>query len=155
MFNPIPSSALLELEHQQLQSSSMAEIRKNTVRDTTDDFCQECWKDQGLLANDLLHFTCSISFLSHAVLCLSSPRFGSFPVSLQLKILHTRVFGQFAVICTLLGVMGLKDMMDRQGKFVTESEVQERVKQMEQTRSELMDRLDYQAKQNQGRSSKK
>jgi hypothetical protein len=34
-------------------------------------------------------------------------------LSLQLKILHTRVFGQFAVICTLLGVMGLKEMMDR------------------------------------------
>lgn len=33
--------------------------------------------------------------------------------SLQLQILHTRVFGQFAVICTLLGVMGLKEMMDR------------------------------------------
>lgn len=34
-------------------------------------------------------------------------------LSLQLKILHTRVFGQFAVICTLLGIMGLKEMMDR------------------------------------------
>jgi hypothetical protein len=34
-------------------------------------------------------------------------------LSFQLKLLHTRVFGQFAVICTLLGVMGLKEMMDR------------------------------------------
>jgi hypothetical protein len=34
-------------------------------------------------------------------------------VNMQMKILHTRVFGQFAVVCTLLGVMGLKEMMDR------------------------------------------
>jgi hypothetical protein len=34
-------------------------------------------------------------------------------VNMQMKILHTRVFGQFAVICTLMGVMGLKEMMDR------------------------------------------
>jgi hypothetical protein len=34
-------------------------------------------------------------------------------VNMQMKILHTRVFGQFSVICTLLGVMGMKDMMDR------------------------------------------
>lgn len=34
-------------------------------------------------------------------------------LNFQLKILHTRVFGQFAVICTLLGVMGLKEMMDQ------------------------------------------
>lgn len=34
-------------------------------------------------------------------------------LSLQLKILHTRVFGQAAVICSLLGIMGLKEMMDR------------------------------------------
>ena len=70
-------------------------------------------------------------------------------VSLQLKILHTRVFGQFAVICTLLGVMGLKEMMDRQGKFVTEAEVEDRVVQMESTRNELLDRLDFQARQQQ------
>lgn len=70
-------------------------------------------------------------------------------MSLQLKILHTRVFGQFAIICTLLGVMGLKEMMDRQGKFITEGDAEERVLQMESTRSELMNRLDFQAKQQQ------
>jgi len=70
-------------------------------------------------------------------------------VSLQLKILHTRVFGQFAIICTLLGVMGLKDRMDRQGKFITQAEVEERVLQMEETRHTLLDRLEYQASQQQ------
>ncbi len=68
-------------------------------------------------------------------------------VTMQLKILHTRVLGQFTVICTLLGVMGLKEMMDRQGKFVTEAEVEQRVLEMEKTRMDLMDRLEYQAQQ--------
>lgn len=82
-------------------------------------------------------------FLCTGALCVSLLLL----VSLQLKILHTRVFGQFAIICTLLGVMGLKDMMDRNGKFVTDSEVEERVREMEKTRNELLDRLEYQAKQ--------
>jgi hypothetical protein len=43
--------------------------------------------------------------------------------------------------------MGLKEMMDRQGKFITEADVEERVLQMEATRGELMERLDFQAKQ--------
>lgn len=33
--------------------------------------------------------------------------------SLQLRILHTRVFGQAAVLCSLLGTMWVKDRMDR------------------------------------------
>jgi hypothetical protein len=74
-------------------------------------------------------------------------------VSLQLMILHTRVLGQFTVVCTLLGVMGLKEMMDRQGKFITEGQVEERVLQMESTRNELLDRLEYQAKQHQKETS--
>jgi hypothetical protein len=34
-------------------------------------------------------------------------------VNMQMKILHTRVFGQFSVVCTLLGVMGLKASYSR------------------------------------------
>lgn len=34
-------------------------------------------------------------------------------LSLQLKLLHTRVLGQGAVLLSLLGIMGLKEMMDR------------------------------------------
>ena len=40
-------------------------------------------------------------------------RSGKNHLSFSLKILHTRVFGQFAVICTLLGVMGLKEYLDQ------------------------------------------
>lgn len=33
--------------------------------------------------------------------------------TLQMRLLHTRVLGQASVLCTLLGIMALKDMMDR------------------------------------------
>ena len=59
----------------------------------------------------------------------------------QMKIMHTRVFGQFAVITMLLSLMGFKEYMDRSGKFVTETEVQSRIMQMQQSRQELMMRL--------------
>ena len=41
--------------------------------------------------------------------------YGRGHLDMQLRILETRVFGQFAVICTLLGVMGIKATMDAQG----------------------------------------
>ena len=55
--------------------------------------------------------------------------------------MHTRVFGQFAVITMLLSLMGFKEYMDRSGKFVTETDVQARVAQMQQSRAELLNRL--------------
>jgi hypothetical protein len=66
-------------------------------------------------------------------------------LSFQLKILHTRVIGQFAVICTLLGVMGLKELMDRSGRFITEDDVEQRVHLMVTKRKAMMERLEYQA----------
>eukprot|EP00581_Thalassiosira_minuscula_P009425 CAMPEP_0183707712 /NCGR_PEP_ID=MMETSP0737-20130205/4215_1 /TAXON_ID=385413 /ORGANISM="Thalassiosira miniscula, Strain CCMP1093" /LENGTH=281 /DNA_ID=CAMNT_0025935439 /DNA_START=212 /DNA_END=1057 /DNA_ORIENTATION=- len=59
----------------------------------------------------------------------------------QMKVMHTRVFGQFAVISMLLTLMGFKEYMDRSGKFITEDDVQARVAQMQQSRAELMMRL--------------
>mmetsp|Transcript_81455 Transcript_81455/g.236167 ORF Transcript_81455/g.236167 Transcript_81455/m.236167 type:complete len:257 (-) Transcript_81455:118-888(-) len=80
-----------------------------------------------------------------AVVAIFYGKSGKEHLSLQLKILHTRVFGQFTVVCTLLGVMGLKDMMDKQGKFITQAQVEQRVLEMEKTRSSLLERLEYQA----------
>ena len=68
-------------------------------------------------------------------------RTGKEHLSMQLKILHTRVFGQFAIICTLLGVMGIKSVMDHQGRFVTDEEVEQRVAEMQATRIRLLDRI--------------
>jgi len=64
--------------------------------------------------------------------------------SMQMRILHTRVFGQFAVICTLLGVMSLKEVMDRYGRYVTEDEIEARIREMEATRTQLVTRSEYQ-----------
>jgi len=64
---------------------------------------------------------------------------------LSMKILHTRVLGQFTVICTLLGVMGMKEIMDSQGRYITEDEVEERVAEMTKTRQELLQRLTKEA----------
>lgn len=69
-------------------------------------------------------------------------RTGKEHLSMQLKILHTRVYGQFAVICTLLGVMGLKSVVDHQGRYVTEEEVEKRVEEMQATRTRLLHRID-------------
>lgn len=33
--------------------------------------------------------------------------------TLQMRLLHTRVLGQASVLCTLMGIMALKDMMDK------------------------------------------
>lgn len=58
-----------------------------------------------------------------------------------MKIMHTRVIGQFAVISMLLSLMSFKEYMDRCGKFITEEDVEARVAQMQQSRAELLMRL--------------
>ena len=68
-------------------------------------------------------------------------RSGQEHLQLQMKVMHTRVMGQFAVISMLLTLMGFKEYMDRSGKFVTEADVQARVAQMQQSRAELLLRL--------------
>jgi hypothetical protein len=74
-------------------------------------------------------------------------RNGKAHLSLQMKLLHTRVMGQFAVLCTLLSVMAVKGFMDSSGKFVTEAEINEKVENMVSQRHLLIDRLEYQAQQ--------
>lgn len=68
-------------------------------------------------------------------------REGQQHLQLQSKLMHTRVFGQFAVITMLLTLMGFKEYMDTSGKFITEDDVQARVAQMQQSRAELLMRL--------------
>ncbi|CAJ1967448.1 unnamed protein product [Cylindrotheca closterium] len=64
----------------------------------------------------------------------------------QLKILHTRVFGQATVIATLLGIMALKEMMDRGGRYITDEQVEERVEEMRATRERMLFNIDEEAK---------
>lgn len=64
--------------------------------------------------------------------------------SFQMRLLHTRVFGQFAVLCTLMGIMSMKEVMDRYGRYITEDDIDERIAEMESTRTRLMTRSEYQ-----------
>jgi hypothetical protein len=63
-------------------------------------------------------------------------------IPFQLKVMHTRVTGQFAVIGMLLGLMGFKEYMDRNGKFIDEDEAAGRVEEMRRVRQELLYRLE-------------
>jgi len=62
-------------------------------------------------------------------------------IDFSVKLLHTRVFGQFATISLLLSVMGFKEFMDRNGKFITQAEADQRVADMKEIRTALLDRL--------------
>lgn len=69
-------------------------------------------------------------------------RAGQEHLTFAMKVMHTRVFGQFATISALLGVMGFKEYMDRNGKFITEDQAETRVKEMQELRNEMMARLE-------------
>jgi len=55
--------------------------------------------------------------------------------------MHTRIFGQFAVIGMLLTLMGFKQYMDANGKFLTEAEAAERVHEIDMARELLLQRV--------------
>merc|ERR1711862_1055470 len=76
-----------------------------------------------------------------AVLMIFYGRTGKQHLDFSVKLMHTRVFGQFAAICMLLGVMGFKNFMDSNGKFITEAEAEERVHEMRELRDNLRKRL--------------
>lgn len=60
----------------------------------------------------------------------------------QSKLMHTRVFGQFAVLGMLLTLMGFKEHMDKNGKFITQEEADSRVASMQAVRDDLLKRLE-------------
>jgi hypothetical protein len=70
-------------------------------------------------------------------------RSGQQHLQFQQKVMHTRVYGQFSVILGLLALMAGKEYMDRNGKFITESEANVRVAEMHRVREDLMLRLNH------------
>jgi len=75
------------------------------------------------------------------VLYIFKGKSGQEHLATQMKIMHTRVMGQASVLIMLLSLMGFKEYMDRSGKYITERDVQDRIAQMQESRSELMMRL--------------
>ena len=70
---------------------------------------------------------------------------------MQSKLMHTRVFGQFAVISMLLGLMGFKTYMDNSGKYITQLEADYRVEEMKEMRADLLKRIAFDKKVRQRR----
>mmetsp|Transcript_14830 Transcript_14830/g.22222 ORF Transcript_14830/g.22222 Transcript_14830/m.22222 type:complete len:295 (-) Transcript_14830:51-935(-) len=64
-------------------------------------------------------------------------------LQLQSKLMHTRVYGQFAVLSMLLGLMGFKNYMDSHGKYITQYEADMRVEEMKVMRSDLLARIEF------------
>ena len=62
--------------------------------------------------------------------------------ALATKLMHTRVLGQAAAIGMLLAVMGFKDWMDANGRFISEAQANDRVRDMQMARQELLERLE-------------
>ena len=63
-------------------------------------------------------------------------------LQLATKIMHTRVIGQAAAMGILLVVMGFKDFMDSNGRFISQEQADMRVREMERVREDLLQRLD-------------
>eukprot|EP00566_Odontella_aurita_P020775 CAMPEP_0113533268 /NCGR_PEP_ID=MMETSP0015_2-20120614/4507_1 /TAXON_ID=2838 /ORGANISM="Odontella" /LENGTH=370 /DNA_ID=CAMNT_0000432295 /DNA_START=215 /DNA_END=1327 /DNA_ORIENTATION=- /assembly_acc=CAM_ASM_000160 len=63
-------------------------------------------------------------------------------LQLQSKLMHTRIFGQFAVIGMLLSLMGFKSYMDSNGKYITEYEAQRKVDEMHEMKDRLKAQLE-------------
>lgn len=67
-------------------------------------------------------------------------------LQLQSKLMHTRVYGQFAVITMLLSLMGFKTYMDNTGKFITQEEADIRVEEMKGMREDLLQKIAFDKK---------
>jgi two-component sensor histidine kinase len=100
-----------------------------------------------------LHHKISNAFADHpfkilagvgvpAVAWIFYGRTGQEHLQLQMKVMHTRVMGQFTVITMLLSLMGFKSYMDHYGKFITEAEADRRVEEMRLVREDLLTRLE-------------
>lgn len=87
------------------------------------------------------------------VLYIFKGRQGQQHLQLQMKLMHTRVFGQFAVLTMLLTLMGFKQYMDQNGKFITELEADVRVEEMRRVRAELLQRMERDKKRNEERDA--
>lgn len=80
------------------------------------------------------------------VLYIFKGKAGQQHLPLQLKLMHTRVFGQFAVIGMLLTLMGFKGYMDSNGKYITETEAAEKINDVSMAKELLLQRVAHDRK---------
>lgn len=82
-----------------------------------------------------------VSLAVPSVAAIFYGRTGKEHLQFSMKLLHTRVFGQFATLTLLMSVMGFKEYMDKNGKFITQAEAEARVDEMKRVRALLQQRL--------------
>jgi uncharacterized membrane protein len=58
------------------------------------------------------------------------------------KLMHTRVLGQFTTISLLLAVMGFKEFMDHNGRYISQQQADERIDEMHQVRQQFLNKLE-------------
>ena len=63
-------------------------------------------------------------------------------LQLSQKIMHTRVLGQFTTISLLLTVMGCKEYLDRNGKYISQQQADDRVAEMHHVRQQFLYKMD-------------
>ena len=63
-------------------------------------------------------------------------------LQLSQKIMHTRVLGQFATISLLLTVMGCKEYLDQNGKFISQQQADDRVAEMHYVRQQFLMKME-------------
>ena len=68
-------------------------------------------------------------------------RSGQHHLPFSIKLLHTRVMGQFSVLIICLSLMGFKQYMDQQGKFISEHEAEQSAIEMAGVRAQLLQRI--------------
>lgn len=68
-------------------------------------------------------------------------------LQLQMKVMQTRVLGQGTVLIMLITLMGFKQYMDTNGKFITQADANSRVEEMRIVREGLLERLNVQKAQ--------
>lgn len=83
------------------------------------------------------------------ILYIFSGRKGN--LQLQSKIMHTRIYGQFAVVPMFLTLMGFKTYMDSMGKFISQKEADTRVNEMKDMRADLLRRIEFDKQMNERR----
>ena len=80
-------------------------------------------------------------------------RSGQEHLDFSVKLLHTRVFGQFATLSLLLGVMGFREWMEAQGRYTPRSEIDARVEQMKIVREAMMNRLNEEKREREAQNN--
>jgi phosphoribosylformylglycinamidine (FGAM) synthase PurS component len=63
-------------------------------------------------------------------------------LQLSQKIMHTRVLGQFTTISLLLTVMGCKEYLDQNGRFISQQQADDRVAEMHQVRQQFLYKME-------------